>query len=71
MDRVGRGPGAPPTTQATAPPGGTLGGYSEFRVRKTSKSVQMAISSMKEKDMVLRQKTTEVREDLFDEVTLN
>ena len=26
MDRVGRGPGAPPTTQATAPPGGTLGG---------------------------------------------
>ena len=26
---------------------------------------------MKEKDMVLRQETTEVREDLFDEVTLN
>ena len=45
--------------------------YSEFTVRKTSKSVQMAISSMKEKDMVLRQETTEVREDLFDEVTLN
>ena len=45
--------------------------YSELTVRKTSKSVQMAISSMKEKDMALRQKTTGVREDLFEEVTLN